>query len=209
MKPRKQHWEDVYQVRDHDLVSWYQADPILSVELISSCGTNLNSPLIDVGGGSSVLVDRLLETGYIDISVIDLSPTALRNSRTRLGERARDVTWIESDITDHMFDHHFAIWHDRAVFHFLTEPEDQERYVDQIRNVIPAGGHVIIATFAPDGPDQCSGLPVQRYDEQSLSDVLGAGFEPMRFEREAHRTPSGSIQRFVYGSFTRTVDSSE
>ncbi len=204
MTSRRQHWEDVYQARDHELVSWYQANPTNSLALIESCGSSRDAPLIDVGGGSSVLVDRLLERGYADVSVADLSASALGHSRTRLGVRSKDVTWIECDIIDHQLERHYAIWHDRAVFHFLTNHGDQVRYVDQVRRAVPEGGHVVMATFALDGPEQCSGLPVQRYGEQSMAHVLGDEFEAVAFVREAHETPHGSIQNFQYGLFERT-----
>ncbi len=183
------------------MVSWYQAHPTHSLALIDSCSGGVDAPLIDVGGGSSVLVDHLVDRGHSDLTVIDLSATALSQSRSRLGDRADDVVWIEGDVTEHDFSRKFAVWHDRAVFHFLIDPLDRERYVNQLREAISPGGHVILATFAPDGPEQCSGLPVQRYSEHTMAEALGVSFAAVEFMYDAHRTPSGSIQSFIYGRF--------
>lgn len=195
----------MYQSKDHELLSWYQAHPAKSLTLIESCCTDRDASVLDVGGGSSLLVDRLLELGHTDVTVADVSPTALAHSRARLGAISEDVTWIECDVTNGALHGPYAVWHDRAVFHFLTDPSDQRQYVSQIRRVIPRGGHVIIAAFALDGPDTCSGLPVQRYGEESLGRALGGEFEGLTFVLDAHETPHGSIQNFQYGLFRRTT----
>jgi 2-polyprenyl-3-methyl-5-hydroxy-6-metoxy-1,4-benzoquinol methylase len=203
----ERHWESVYQQNDDELVGWFQAYPALSLRMVQDCTVSADAPIVDVGGGSSRLVDHLLQAGYTDVSVLDLSPTALHLAQKRLGARSQHVAWIEADVTEHRFARKYRIWHDRAVMHFLVDPQDEVRYVERLRHAIPTGGHAIIATFAPDGPQRCSGLPVKRHSAQSMSQVLGAGFEPVRFEYERHRTPSGSEQSFIYGWFRRARDS--
>lgn len=203
MTNRRQHWESVYRENDQELVGWYQAYPALSLRLLRSCGVPRDAPIVNIGGGSSVLVDHLLDSGHTDVTVLDLSATALALAKERLGCRSDLVTWIEADVTEHHFERAYRVWHDRAALHFLIEEESQDRYVDKLTAAVPAGGHVIIATFAPDGPERCSGLPVKRYSEESLSRTLGAEFEPVRFEYEIHRTPGGSTQTFLYGHFER------
>jgi trans-aconitate methyltransferase len=158
---------------------------------------------VNIGGGSSVLVDRLLDEGYSDVTVLDVSATALALAQERLGSRSTSVTWIEADVIEHSFDRTFEVWHDRAVLHFLTDTASQNRYVDRLREAVAPGGYVIIAAFAPDGPETCSGLPVKRYSFDSLSHTLGVGFEAIGFEHETHRTPGGSEQQFLYGHFQR------
>lgn len=203
MESRQNHWESVYRDNDDEQVGWYQADPSLSFELIRGCAGEPDAPIVNIGGGSSVLVDRLLDAGYADVTVMDLAPTALSIAQERLGRRAGDVRWIEGDVTEHHFERVYSVWHDRAVFHFLTEADSQLRYVEQLRDALAGGGHAIIAAFALDGPERCSGLPVQRYGPESLSRRLGAEFEPLGFESETHITPSGVTQEFVYGRFRR------
>jgi SAM-dependent methyltransferase len=200
---RQQHWESVHRETDQELVGWFQAYPALSLSLLRSCDVNLDAPVVDIGGGSSVLVDHLLDAGYSDVTVLDLSATALALAKERLGSRSDLVTWIEADVTEHHFARAYRVWHDRAVLHFLTDEDGRARYVERLMGAVPAGGHVIIATFAPNGPEHCSGLPVRRYSEESLSQTLGPGFEPVRFEHEAHRTPGGATQEFLYGHFER------
>lgn len=204
MTARRQHWESLYQRRSPTEVSWYQENPARSLILIEETGVATDDPIIDIGGGSSRLVDRLLDLGYTRLTVLDLAPTALAQARDRLGTRAADVVWIEADVLEHHFAHPFALWHDRAVFHFLTDPDEQAAYVTRLEAALRPSGHAIIATFSPDGPDQCSGLPVQRHSPESLSEVLGSAFEPVGFQEEAHHTPAGNLQHFLYGRFLRT-----
>src|ERR1041385_8617421 len=162
----RDHWESVYQTKGDKDVSWTQADPALSLSLIREVCKS--GSVIDVGGGTSVLADRLLDAGYA-VAVLDISQTAIDRDRLRLGERAAQVQWIVSDVTAPLKLGIFDVWHDRAVFHFLTDPKDRDAYIDLLWRTIPLGGHAIIATFSPAGPDKCSGLPVCRYDGPLLS----------------------------------------
>jgi SAM-dependent methyltransferase len=175
----------------------------MSIELILSLGADLNSPLIDVGGGSSQLIDRLLDAGYTDLTVLDISEEALGIAKERLSLSGDAVEWIAADVTQYSFARTYGVWHDRAAFHFLTDADGQQLYVDQMRASLRVGGVAIIATFSPDGPEQCSGLPVQRYSEEALSELLGDQFRPLRFEREVHTTPQGKVQHFLYGCYKR------
>lgn len=197
--PDKAHWENVYGSRAIDTVSWYQEHAERSLDLIRKLGIARDEPVIDVGGGASVLVDDLLADGYADLTVLDLSRAALTTARTRLGVRAESVRWIEGDVTDIELPHgHYALWHDRAVFHFLTTPEQRDAYVSRVLHAVRPGGHVIVATFAEDGPTECSGLPVMRYDATRLHGEFGASFELLGHEREEHVTPTGRLQSFLY-----------
>ena len=195
----RSHWETVYQTHKPDEVSWFQPEARLSLELIRSVAPNGRSRIIDVGGGPSRLVDGLLALGYIDVTVLDLSPTALAQARQRLGAMASRVLWVEADaLTDTLPPASFDVWHDRAVFHFLTSPADRRRYIEQVRRVVRPGGHVLVATFADDGPTHCSGLPVERYGATTLHGKFGAGFRLVSSHREEHITPSGKLQPFTY-----------
>lgn len=199
---RKAHWEQVYAARAADAVSWYQPHAATSLRLVAGTGVEKSAALVDVGGGASVLVDGLLEAGYTDLAVLDLSGAALAAARSRLGERAAPVRWIEADVTRaELPPRAFDVWHDRAAFHFLTDPADRQAYVGVLRHALRPGGHVIIATFAEDGPERCSGLPVQRYSPSQLHAQVGEDFRLLTSEREEHRTPGGAVQRFQYSVF--------
>lgn len=197
----KQHWERVYRDKTPDSVSWHQAHPGYSLELIEAAGTGQDRPIIDVGGGASPLAGLLLDAGFSDLTVLDIASTALRHAQRRLGERAGRITWLEADATNFSTGRRYALWHDRAVFHFLTAPSDRQRYLTNLRQSLSPGGQVIIATFAPNGPEQCSGLPVERYDADKISAVLGDGFSLQETRSEAHRTPAGKVQHFQYFRF--------
>jgi SAM-dependent methyltransferase len=195
----KKHWEQVYSTKATDAVSWFQPHAATSLRLITDFGVPANAPIIDVGGGASTLVDDLLDNGYGDVTVLDLSATALAAARARLGERAGRVRWREGDICiANLPEHGFQVWHDRAVFHFLTAPEQREAYVRQVFHAVRPGGLVIVATFAEDGPDRCSGLPVMRYGPAELHSQFGETFRLLGHEREVHRTPAGGEQKFIY-----------
>lgn len=197
--PDKSHWEKVYGNRAIDAVSWYQEHAERSLDLIRKLGIAKSEPIIDVGGGASVLVDDLLADGYADLTVLDLSGAALLAARTRLGARAASVRWIEGDVTRTALPQgRYALWHDRAVFHFLTTPELRDTYVRQVLHAVRPGGYVIVATFAEDGPTECSGLPVMRYDAAGLHGEFGAPFELLGHEHEQHLTPAGRVQSFLY-----------
>jgi trans-aconitate methyltransferase len=170
----------------------------VSLELIAQSGGDRHSGVIDVGGGASTLVDHLLDSGYTSLAVLDVSPRAMSDAQARLGGRAAEVQWIESDVTTFVPSRRFGVWHDRAVFHFLTEPGDRQKYVAALRQTVLPGGAAIIATFAPDGPTRCSGLEVVRYDEALMSRELGPGFVMQAVRRGAHRTPWGAEQQFLY-----------
>jgi SAM-dependent methyltransferase len=200
---RKAHWERVYSTKGEAEVSWYQDEPRLSLELIRAVVPATGGRIIDVGGGTSVLVDRLLELPFEAIAVLDISETALGKARSRLGERARRVRWLSADVTDVEDLGTFDIWHDRAVFHFLTEASDRKRYVELARRTVPERGHLIVASFADDGPKRCSNLDVCRYNAESMAAELGEGFSLVREARETHTTPWGSSQAFFYGVFRR------
>jgi SAM-dependent methyltransferase len=201
---RKAHWEAIYTTKGEGDVSWFQTDPALSLELIRSV-TPGRGRVIDVGGGASRLVDRLLDSGFEVVAVLDISGAALDKARARLGGRANAVRWVEADVTSAASVGEFDVWHDRAVFHFLTDPADRRRYVALAGRSVPPGGHLIVATFAPEGPPRCSGLEVCRYDARSLSAELGDAFSLVREARETHVTPQGSAQAFFYGVFRRQV----
>lgn len=195
----KTHWENVYQTRATDAVSWFQPHAQLSLDLIGSCSVDRDAPVIDIGGGASTLVDDLLVLGHTDVSVLDISAAALQAAQRRLGARAADVHWLVGDITEAGLPvNHYVVWHDRAVFHFLTEPAQRARYVALLRLSLRQAGHVIIATFANDGPEKCSGLPVRRYSATTLQQEFGEGFTLLEQRREAHRTPGGAVQNFIY-----------
>ena len=198
MTDRKQHWEQVYTSKSSLEVSWYQAEPRLSLELIEHSGIGRDAPIIDVGGGASVLVDRLQEAGYTRLAVLDISAVALATSRERLGRKAAGIEWYESDITQFTAPHAFALWHDRSVFHFLTDAEDRCRYVQALKQTLLPDGHVVIGTFAIGGPTRCSGLDIVQYDAAKLLTELGTDFRLVEELSETHRTPAGKDQQFNF-----------
>ena len=185
-------------------MSWFQAEPKKSLELIQLSAASKEASIIDVGGGASVLVDRLLSQGYKDLSVLDISAAALGHSKKRLGERARRVHWFEADITRFEPPHQYDVWHDRAVFHFLTDSLDRAKYAALVWGAIKPAGHLILASFAPDGPEKCSGLTVCRYDAGLISAELGPEFQLIREEAEDHLTPWDKEQKFRYFLFKRS-----
>lgn len=196
----KTHWEHIYTAKSSTEVSWYQPHATLSLGLIKRIGLGLDTAIIDVGGGASTLTDDLVALGYHNLSVLDLSGEALAVARRRLGEKKSGlVQWIEADVTSAPLpERSFDVWHDRAVFHFLTDEADRCAYVDQVMRAVKPGGHVIVATFAPDGPSECSGLPVVQYDAGSLHSEFGPAFKLVEHDEEAHVTPAGRLQHFIY-----------
>lgn len=202
------HWSNIYQTKATTDVSWYQEHPALSLEMIYATGIGKTARIIDVGGGASTLVDHLLDDGYSDVTVLDISDEALQAAQGRLGSRASAVTWLTGDITMLPLPQQYDLWHDRAVFHFLTQPKQKARYVAQARSSVKAGGHVIVATFAADGPEQCSGLTVARYDAAALHSAFGDGFDLISSRAETHITPWGSAQKFTY-CYCRITESQE
>jgi ubiquinone/menaquinone biosynthesis C-methylase UbiE len=195
----KSHWEQVYTTKSSDAVSWYQPRATLSLDLICRMARDKAMRIVDVGGGAANLVDDLLVRGMTNVGVLDISGAALNVARQRLGEQAERVRWMEGDITKIELEKaSIDIWHDRAVFHFLTDPADRAAYVAQVRHAVRPGGHVIVAAFGPDGPLQCSGLPVVRYAPDALHAEFGGAFELLEHVKEDHLTPSGLVQHFVY-----------
>lgn len=195
----KAHWERVYRTSASTDVSWYQREARLSLELIRRVVDDQSEPIIDVGGGASTLVDGLLDAGYSDVTVLDLARAPLDAAKSRLRSRAPLVRWVEADVlTATLPEHRYGLWHDRAVFHFLDDVEDRARYVKQAHRAVRPGGYVIIASFAPEGPERCSGLEVVRYSCESMHAQFGSGFTLVDSVREEHRTPGGALQAFVY-----------
>jgi 2-polyprenyl-3-methyl-5-hydroxy-6-metoxy-1,4-benzoquinol methylase len=195
----KTHWEHIYETKGPTRVSWYQEHARYSLQFIHKTGVQKTDHIIDIGGGASTLADDLIADGFQNISVLDVSETALQLARQRLGVSAARVNWIEADITQADLPvQAYDLWHDRAVFHFLTQAADRQRYINTVRQAVRTGGHVIVATFAPDGPDHCSGLEVVRYSPESLHDEFGEGFELKDSTRETHHTPFGTEQKFIY-----------
>jgi SAM-dependent methyltransferase len=202
---RKEHWNHVYQTKAHDDVSWYQSRPATSLKLISACGVGKQGDIIDVGGGASVLVDFLLDAGFTGLAVLDISVVALAYAKERLGARAGDVAWFEADVTGFTSPHCFNLWHDRAVFHFLRDKPDRQKYVQTLKRTLTSDGYVIIATFAIDGPLKCSGLEVARYDASAIGAELGEEFRLLEQVDETHTTPWGTEQKFSYFRFARSA----
>ena len=201
---RKLHWESVYGSRLPTEVSWYQAAAARSLELVRDTGEPRSAAILDVGGGASTLVDDLLASGYSDVTVLDLAANALDRVRARLGENATRVEWLVADVTRWRPARQYAIWHDRAVFHFLTGEEDREGYLRVLRDALRPAGHFILATFGPQGPRRCSGLDVRRYAVEDVTTLLGRGFELRKHLLEDHRTPAGVSQQFLYGWWQAT-----
>ncbi|MBR0725972.1 class I SAM-dependent methyltransferase [Bradyrhizobium manausense] len=203
MSDRTTHWQNVYATKGEAEVSWFQDSPTISLEMIRTVSPNRDAAIIDVGGGASRLVDALLQDGYRDLAVLDLSANALDAAKKRVGAAASRVDWIVADATTWRPAKTYDVWHDRAAFHFLTDPRNRAAYVERLRTAIAPGAHIIIATFAPDGPEKCSGLPVQRHDSASLAAELGPGFELVETRSETHQTPWHSMQAFQFSRFRR------
>ena len=197
------HWENVYKTKSDRDVSWFEESPAISLELIHATGVNTGASIIDVGGGASQLVDKLLDEGFEAVTVLDLSAKALATSKARLGARGDRVQWLAADVTTWQPSQTYDVWHDRAAFHFLTEQTDRAAYAERVLRAVRPGGHVIIGTFALDGPERCSGLPVTRHDSHSIGQLLGPSFELAEARNHAHHTPSGAIQRFQFSRFRR------
>lgn len=203
MSDRTTHWDNVYATKGEAEVSWYQDSPAISLEMIRAVSPDHRVGIIDIGGGASRLVDALLQDGYCDVTVLDLSANALQAAKKRIGEAASTVDWIVAHATTWRPAKTYDVWHDRAAFHFLTDSRDREAYVERLRSAVAPGGQVIIATFALDGPEKCSGLPVQRHDSASLAAELGPDFELAEMRSDVHHTPWNSTQAFQFSRFQR------
>jgi SAM-dependent methyltransferase len=202
---KKAHWEQIYSTKQIKSLGWYIPHIQPTLDWISKLNLDSETPIIDIGGGASTLVDDLLEAGYQNMTVLDLSGSALLSAKTRLGDKAGTINWLEADITlPVVMLKSYYVWHDRAVFHFLTEA-DQEKYLNNLKKVLIPGGHLITGTFALEGPDSCSGLPVVRYDAKELSDKLGTEFVLLKQQKELHITPWGMEQMFLYCHFQRVL----
>jgi trans-aconitate methyltransferase len=200
---RQVHWQQTYEAKAEHEVSWYQNSPEPSLTLITALAASMASSIIDIGGGDSHLVDHLVQRGFRDISVLDISSSALAKARARLGAQAAAVDWIAADITTWKPKRQYDLWHDRATFHFMVIEADRSAYLSRLGQALAPGGHAVIATFALDGPEKCSGLPVMRYDAASLADTLGHKFALISSERHLHQTPWGAVQAFQFSVFRR------
>lgn len=200
---RQAHWDNVYTTKDEHSVSWYQQRPEISLDLIAATGVTSGAAIVDIGGGTSHLVDALVDEGFKAVTVLDLSAAALATAKARLGPEAANVTWVVADVTTWEPPQTYDVWHDRAALHFLTDPKDRAAYAERVLKAVGPGGHVIVGTFALDGPERCSGLPVVRHDAASIGDLLGRSFDLMESRPHDHRTPAGVIQRFQFSRFRR------
>ncbi|HEV7452725.1 MAG TPA: class I SAM-dependent methyltransferase [Pseudonocardiaceae bacterium] len=200
----RRHWDAVYDTKGAQQVSWFQPEPVVSLELIDDLRLDPVEPVIDIGGGVSMLVDRLLERGHTDVTVLDVSAHALRLVQRRLADQADRVHWEAADLLQWTPQRRFVLWHDRAVFHFLTDSDEQASYRELATTSITPGGYLILATFAADGPEQCSGLPVARYRAEDLAEQFGTGFTTVTTRREHHHTPTGADQPFTWLLARRT-----
>ncbi len=199
---RTSHWDKVYSTKGENEVSWFEDSPALSLELLNEAGLTRASAIIDIGGGASRLVDTLIVAGQAHVSVLDLSASALDVARARMPATDR-VEWIVSDVTIWQPERSYDIWHDRAAFHFLTAPADQQKYAEVMTQALANGGKAIIGTFAPDGPEKCSGLEIARHDAESLQAIFGNVFKLMTTRRHEHTTPWGSVQKFQFSTFEK------
>jgi SAM-dependent methyltransferase len=202
----REHWDRIYATRSPDEVSWYEPAPVISPELIAEAFKEGAESVIDIGGGASSLVNHALDLGIEHVAVLDISEAGLAVSKRRLGDRADSVEWIVGDVTTLDDIGRFDVWHDRAVFHFLTDDEDRRHYVRLAERTVKPDGTAIMATFALDGPERCSGLEVRRYDAGRLAAQFGPGFELDQSERYVHTTPGGSHQNFLFATFHRAVE---
>ncbi len=202
MSTDRAHWQQVYEERNPSQVSWYEPVPEASLSMIEAAGLPLDAAILDVGGGASRLAAELLKAGYCDVTVVDISEAALEKARAEFGD-PRQVKWINADVSTHDFGRQYDLWHDRAVFHFMVESADRDAYLEALSRTLRPGGHLILATFGPEGPTSCSGLPVHRYGANELAETLGDEFELLRSEIRLHPTPSGSSQQFLYAGFRR------
>lgn len=200
---RKKHWTNVYLEKSPSDVSWYQKKPEISLALIRSTGLNIDDPIIDVGGGTSFLVDNLIEENYTNLSVLDISENALSITKKRLGKNEKFIKWFEADVTKFYPPHNFNLWHDRAVFHFLTDPLDRKSYLKKLKKYLRPEGHLIIATFAVGGPEKCSGLEIVQYNSERIKNELGEEFVLVNERHELHITPVKKVQKFNYFYFVK------
>jgi SAM-dependent methyltransferase len=202
---RVAHWNGLYATRSPDEVSWYQEHPERSLEIIRSTASSPATAIIDVGGGASRLVDLLVDAGYRNLTVLDVAAASLDHAQRRLGSVATAIDWVVADVLEYRTARRYDLWHDRAVFHFLSDADDRAAYRASLAASVPPGGHVVVAAFAADGPEECSGLPVVRYSSTLLTEALNPVCSPLGFEHELHVTPDEDSQHFLYGHFRRVA----
>ncbi|GAC1310137.1 MAG: class I SAM-dependent methyltransferase [Mucilaginibacter sp.] len=207
MKKIREHWENIYQQKPLSEVSWFEPDPKNSLRMIDGFNLPENAAIIDIGGGDSLLADHLLDLGYTDITVLDISETAITRAKQRLGTRAALINWVVCDMLVFQPDRKYDLWHDRAAFHFLTEEKEQQLYLAKVRSYLLTGGYLTLSTFATDGPEKCSGLAVQQYSESTLTYLLHPYFDKIRCFTSGHQTPFETVQKFIYCSFQHRKDS--
>ncbi len=200
---RKAHWEQVYQTKHFNEVSWYQARPDISLDFLHHFNLPKNARIIDIGGGDSLLVDFLLEEGYENVTVLDISAEALKRAKQRLGDKAKKVKWIVSDALAFQPTEKYDFWHDRAAFHFFTEEADVQHYIKMVQQSMAPGGYLVLGTFSEHGPEKCSGLPIKQYSEPAMKDRLKDFFEKIKCETVKHLTPGQKVQEFIFCSFKR------
>lgn len=200
---RKKHWESIYQSKESDEVSWFQSKPTTSLEFIQRYDLPRSSRIIDIGGGDSLLVDHLLNMGYQDITILDISEKAIEKAKKRLGDKADKVKWIIEDAANFQTTEKYDFWHDRAAFHFLTDENEIEKYLNTLNKGVKPKGILVIGTFSEDGPEKCSGINIKKYSERTMTDRLKNFFEKIKCITIDHKTPSGSIQNFIFCSFSR------
>jgi 2-polyprenyl-3-methyl-5-hydroxy-6-metoxy-1,4-benzoquinol methylase len=200
---RHEHWENIYKSKDTSELSWYQSTPETSLDFFRQFNVPKSAKIIDIGGGDSLLVDHLLDLEYQDITILDISETALEKAKSRLGKRADKVKWIVADASKFKADEKYDFWHDRAAFHFLTEEADIKSYIENAQKNINPNGIMVIGTFSEAGPKKCSGIEIKQYSEGSMNNMLGKFFEKIKCVNVEHKTPSGSLQSFVFCSFRK------
>lgn len=203
MEDRKSHWENIYQTKDLKQVSWYQPKPKTSLALISEFNLNKDAAIIDIGGGDSFLADYLLKFGCSNLTVLDISEKALEKAKARLGDDAKKIEWIVSDITKFSPSKKYDLWHDRAAFHFLTEADEIEEYVNLVSKTLKSNGKLIIGAFSENGPTKCSGIEIKQYSYENLIQLFSEHFEKLDCKYVDHETPSGSIQNFTFCTFRK------
>ena len=200
---RKSHWESFYLQKPVAETSWHQAIPQMSLEMVERADVSPDTAIIDIGGGASLLGDHLLERGFRDVTILDISRAAQVQAQTRLGEHSARLKWVEADVTRFKPQRRYGLWHDRAAFHFLTETEDRKKYASVLELTLDSGGQAIIATFSPSGPKKCSGLEIVQYDTASIEQALGPAFRLLEMQEDVHLTPDGREQRFNYFRFLK------
>ena len=197
----KTHWEHIHASKDPEVQSWYEPTPTRSMSLIRGTGVSPEAPLIDVGAGTSTLVDILTNSGYSDVTVLDIALAAITKARERLGAKAASIQWLETDVRAFEASRRYYLWHDRAMLHFLTEAASVNAYLNALRTALVPGGYFVLATYGPEAPDRCSGFDVQRYSVEQLTDLLQADFDLQEYALDDHTTPTGTIQQFLYSSW--------